>query len=245
MSQLIQIKDLRCQQNNDFVFGNGEEREFIISSYANKTMKTLSSQTGDNFENGILTLTDSTVKQDGKKFIIEGTLMEGELDVKKVTLSLDEEGKGDLSNVTCDVNNLGSRKYQLVCSSNKKVKAHLNGVMGKASDKPLLINMKNDNEDLVDIDSSSPKNFIYAKKYNSDGISGGAIAGIIIACCVALVIALVTASLLNKKPKPALDQSVINWNLILLILYKKTYIYNFNLIYCLNFIKFLLFLFKK
>ena len=206
-------KEFTMSANDDFVFGEGEgeEREFIISSYANKTMKILSSQTGDLFENGILTLTDSTVKQDGNIFIIEGNLMEGELNDKQVTLSLDEDGNGNLVNVTCNVNNLGSQKYQLVCSSNKKVKAHLNGVMGKTSSKPLLINMKNDSDDEVDIDSSS-MNHIYPKK-SSSGLSGGAIAGIIIACLVALIAAAVATFLCNRGYKPALDQTSNNLKL--------------------------------
>ena len=204
-------KELTMSANDDFVFGEEEERELIISSYANKTMKRLSSQTGDLFENGILTLTESTLKQDGNTFTIEGTLMEGELNDKQVTLSLDEDGNGNLLNVTCKVNNLGSQKYQLVCSSNKKVKAHLNGVMGKTSSKPLLIYMKSDSDDKVDIDSNS-MNHIYPKK-SSSGLSGGAIAGIIIACCVALIAAAVAAFLCNKGYKPALDQSSNNLNL--------------------------------
>ena len=204
-------KEFTMSSNDDFVFGDEEPRELIISSYANKTMKRLSSQTGDIFENGILTLDNSTVTQDGNTFIIEGTLLEGELNDKQVTLSLDEEGNGDLTNVTCKVNNLGSQKYQLVCSSNKKVKAHLNGVMGKTSSKPLLIYMKSDSDDEVDIDSNS-MNHIYPKK-SSSGLSGGAIAGIIIACCVALIAAAVAAFLCNKGYKPALDQSSNNLNL--------------------------------
>jgi hypothetical protein len=203
-------KELTMSANNDFVFGDGEERDLIISSYANKTMKRLSSQTGDIFENGILTLDNSTVTTNDNTFTIEGTLKEGELNDKQVTLSLDEEGNGDLTNVTCKVNNLGSQKYQLVCSSNKKVKAHLDGVMGKTSSKPLLINMKEGSDDEVDIDSSV--NHIYPKK-SSSGLSGGAIAGIIIACCVALIAAAVAAFLCNRGSKPALDQSSNNLKL--------------------------------
>ena len=45
-------------------------------------------------------------------------------------------------NVKCKVNDKGSKKYQLVCTSNKRIKAHLNGVIGKTSVKSLLINMK-------------------------------------------------------------------------------------------------------
>ena len=203
-------KELTMSANNDFVFGDGEDRDLIISSYANKTMKRLSSQTGDIFENGILTLNNSTVTTNDNTFTIEGTLMEGELNDKQVTLSLDEEGNGDLTNVTCKVNNLGSQKYQLVCSSNKKVKTHLDGVMGKTSSKPLLINMKEGSDDEVDIDSSV--NHIYPKK-SSSGLSGGAIAGIIIACCVALIAAAVAAFLCNRGSKPALDQSSNNLKL--------------------------------
>jgi hypothetical protein len=198
-------RDFTMSAKDDFVFSD-LETDLVVSSYANSTMKSLSSQTDDIFKNGVLVLTDSTLTNNNKTFIIEGNLMEGELNDKQVTLSLDENGNGNLVNISCDVNDQGNKKYQLVCSSNKKIKAHLEGVMGKtSSDKLLLIHMADANNDLVDLDSSSVSR-IYQKK-SSNGLSNGAIAGIIIGCCVALIAALVAAFLCSRKAKPPIEQT--------------------------------------
>jgi hypothetical protein len=198
-------RDFTMSAKDDFVF-EGVDPDLVVSSYANSTMKSLSSQTDDIFKNGVLVLTDSTLTNNNKTFIIEGNLMEGELNDKQVTLSLDENGNGNLVNISCDVNDQGNKKYQLVCSSNKKIKAHLEGVMGKtSSDKLLLIHMADANNDLVDLDSSSVSR-IYQKK-SSNGLSNGAIAGIIIGCCVALIAALVAAFLCSRKAKPPIEQT--------------------------------------
>ena len=141
--------------------------------------------------------------------------MDGELNDKQVILSFDENGNGNLVNATCNVNDKGNKKYELVCTSNQKIKAHLEGVMGKTSDKPLLIHMTDTNNDLVDLDSSSSSsklNNIYPKT-NSSGLSSGAIVGIIIACCVALIAAAVAAFLcLRQNRAPIQDMNVLQSN---------------------------------
>jgi len=196
-------KDFTMSVNDDFEFV-GLNPDLIISSYANNTMKTLSNQKGDIFEKGVLILTNSTLTQEDMTFTIEGYLMEGELKDKQVTLSFDENGNGNLVNATCNVNDKGNKKYELVCTSNKKIKAHLEGVMGKTSDKPLLIHMADANEDLVDLQSPAIR---YKAKKSSSGISGGAIAGIIIGCCAALFAGLIIAYLCRRQTKPPIQQT--------------------------------------
>ena len=91
--------------------------------------------------------------------------MEGELNDKQVTLSLDENGNGNLVNISCDVNDQGNKKYQLVCSSNKKIKAHLEGVMGKtSSDKLLLIHMADANGCCVALIAALVAAFLCSRK---------------------------------------------------------------------------------
>ena len=202
-------RDFTMSAKDDFVF-EGVDTDLVVSSYANSTMKSLNSQTNDIFINGVLVLTNSTLSYNDKNFIIEGTLMDGQLNDKQVVLSFDENGDGNLVNATCNVNGKGSRKYELVCSSNKKINAHLEGVMGETSDKPLLINMAEDGtSDYVDFDpsSSSSSGYRVFKKKSSDGLSKGAIAGIIIGCCVALIAALVASFLCSRKTNPPIGQT--------------------------------------
>jgi len=72
------------------------------------------------FEKDILTLLDSTLTDKDKTFIIEGNLMEDELNDKWIILSFDENGDGNFVNASCHVNDKGSKKYELVSSSYKK-----------------------------------------------------------------------------------------------------------------------------
>jgi len=92
----------------------------------------------------------------------------------------------------------------LVCTSDKKIKAHLEGVMGKTSGKPLLIHMANNTDDLVDLKMPSR---IYNSKQSSNGLGGGAIAGIVIACCVSLIAAAIVAYLCVRNPKPPVQEA--------------------------------------
>jgi len=204
-------KNFTMSAKDDFIFGNDtQEIDFVISSYANKTMNSLNEQNGDIFKNGVITLDNSILTSDENTFTIEGELQEGKsLNDKQITLSLNENGdsNGNLVNATCKVNNLEGRKYQLVCTPSKKIKAHLDGTMATLSDNQLLvINMANSKEDFVDVDPSIT-NKLYPKKSSSGGLSGGAIAGIIIACVVALIAALVTAFLCNRNVKPPMQEA--------------------------------------
>jgi hypothetical protein len=194
-------RDFTMSAKDDFEFSD-IETNLIVSSYANSTMKSLSSQTNDIFENGVLVLTDSTLTNNDNNFIIEGNLMDGELNDKQVILSFDENGNGNLVNATCNVNDKENKKYELICTSTQKIKAHLEGVMGRtSSEKPLLIHMASNSNDEVDLDSSSSSsklNHIYPKT-SSSGLSTGAIVGIIIPCCVVLIAAVAAAFICSKQ----------------------------------------------
>jgi hypothetical protein len=194
-------RDFTMSAKDDFEFSD-IETNLIVSSYANSTMKSLSSQTNDIFKNGVLVLTDSTLTNNDNNFIIEGNLMDGELNDKQVILSFDENGNGNLVNATCNVNDKENKKYELICTSTQKIKAHLEGVMGRtSSEKPLLIHMASNSNDEVDLDSSSSSsklNHIYPKT-SSSGLSTGAIVGIIIPCCVVLIAAIAAAFICSKQ----------------------------------------------
>ena len=75
--------------------------------------------------------------------------------IVRYTLAVDrrfaKKEDGNTKNVTCDRANKGNNKYELVCTSNSPVKAHLNGVSGETSGKSFLVSMKEgfDNMPLV------------------------------------------------------------------------------------------------
>lgn len=182
---------------NNFIF-NETDSDVILSSLANKTMDNIQEQTGDQFKRGYIILKESELEQNYKtNFKLKGESSETIKD-KKVTLCLDEKGNGILKNVTCDTTNKGNNKYELSCSSNNAVTAHLNGVSGVTSDKTILVEMKEGKPDLVEIYSSKNR---FNKNSSSSGLTAGAIVGIIFACLVALAAVAVVIVLCNTKPK--------------------------------------------
>ena len=200
-------KDFIMSANDDFEFV-GLDPNFKFSSYANKTRKAINNQTSEYVD--IMTLSDATLTTYDNTFIINGVL-DDELNDKQVILSFDEDGKGDLTNATCKVNNTEGSNYQLDCTSSKRLKAHLDGVMGKTSTKPLLILKKEGEEDLVDVDSTPYKYGAIGKK-SSGGLSSGGVAGIIIACCVALIAALIAGYFCSKQTRPPMEPTALPMN---------------------------------
>ena len=193
---------------NNFIF-HGTESETILSSLANKTMDNIQDQTGDKFQKGLIVLENSVLEQNYKtNFKVTGDATE-EIKDKTVTLFLDEKEDGNTKNVTCDRANKGNNKYELVCTSNSPVKAHLNGVSGETSGKSFLVSMKEGfDNDLVDINSS--KN-LYNKNSSSRGLTGGAITGIVLACVVAVAAVTFIIVLCNQNPKPPAQASALEF----------------------------------
>jgi len=197
-------KDFIMSANDDFEFV-GLDPNFKFSSYANKTRKAINNQTSEYVD--IFTLYNATLTTYDNTFIIKGVL-DDELNDKQVILSFDEDGKGDLTNATCKVNKAGGSNYKLDCTSSKRLKAHLDGVMGKTSTKPLLILKKEGEDDLVDVDSTPYKYGAIGKK-SSGGLSSGGVAGIIIACCVALIAALIAGYFCSKQTRPPMEPTAL------------------------------------
>ena len=189
---------------NNFIF-NETESETILSSIANKTMDNIQDQTGDKFLSNLIVLENSVLEQNYKTiFKVTGDATKS-INDKKVTLFLDENG--NIKNVSCDRTNKGNNKYELACSSNSPVKAHLNGASGETSSKSILITMKEGfDNDLVDINTS--KN-LFNKNSSSTGLNGGAITGIVLAILIALAAVAITIILCNRSPKPPAQESAL------------------------------------
>ena len=197
-------KELTMSANDDFVFEGLGKPDIVISSYAKNAMKKLSDQTGDPLAQGVLTLSNSILTQKDRTFTVEGTLLENEsLKDDEITLSL-ENANENLVNVSCNVNNKGNQQYELVCNPKKAINAHLDGVMGSTSTKPLLISMAEGQDDSINLQSKKGKFFL---KNDDSKLSGGAIAGIVIACCVALIASAIVALLFVSKRKPPVEQA--------------------------------------
>ena len=182
--------------------------ETLSSSYANGTKDDISTQTGNELSNGIILLDSGVLSKDEKSFNITGTISppyNGE-----VIISLDEDGEGNLKNVTCTVTmNDDNETGILQCHPNNDVKSHLNGVSGDAtgSNQTFLISMAEGEEDLVSISSPIKNTF---RRKSSGGLSGGAIAGIVIACAAAIIAVGIAAFVCKNTSKPPIDKTTEN-----------------------------------
>ena len=172
--------------------------ETLSSSYANGTKDDISTQTDSSLSKGIILLDSGVLSSNKTSFNITGTISPSYNGT--VILSLDENGKGSLKNVTCTVTTYENGTGILQCTPQNSVKSRLNGVSGAptSSEKMFLISMGKNEDDLVTI--SSPVKNTYRNKSNN-GLSGGAIAGIIVACVAALIAIGIVAFLCRNPSK--------------------------------------------
>ena len=183
---------------NDFQFENQTNVTHQISSFANVTSKDISKQIAP-FGN-VVVLNNTFLEENGLKFTLTGNITDYlDSNEKEVVLSFDEDGKGNIKNVTCAIYSLRGNIYELDCMVEDGISATLNGVMGTISpnDKRLLIYMA-EGEDTI-INTGINHQSLYKRGNSSGGLSGGAIAAIVIATVVALIALAVIAMMCRKQ----------------------------------------------
>ena len=208
---------------NDYIFNNGTHDEptgengyeFFLSSFANNTASNIEKQLSDDLSNTIVINSAKLNVPDPNKpyFEIVG-YSEKSIKDKEVIFSFDEKGDGKLNNATCKMVSLDGNKYQFNCESQKSLRVNINSAMGKSSTGAnVLLNFDKDSEgkynDLWVINNLS--NF-YGKQYGSDsGLSGGAIAGIVISCVFGLIlIGFLVFCCRNKESSPPIQETVMH-----------------------------------
>ena len=110
--------------------------------------------------------------------------------------------------VSCRTQSVNKPKYEFRCTPTKDVKGIIYLSPMYIGDTSITLNMTEPNSDYVNIklskENENSANIRNNPKYrkSSSGLSGGAIAGIIIACGVALIIASIVALILRKSKNP-------------------------------------------
>ena len=174
-----------------------------VSSLANETMteKGIQAASGNELLRTQYLMNNTVLEENGLRFKLTGE-MDAYLPDNKVILSFDEKGNGKIKNATCDANYLQGNIYKLDCLAEKGINAHLNGVNGitAKSNEKVVIYMKSGTDEVLNVGSNSMGLY---NRQSSSGLSGGAIAGIVIACVVALLAIAIGAMLCRKTNVPA------------------------------------------
>ena len=207
-----------AETHNDKIIYYGMEGaakpNITISTRANSTSKNLQTETGNDLAHGIYLYNETVVlnKKD-LNFLLNGYFESFRFNGNKVILSFDESGNGEnIVNATCDVEYLGGEKNKanLNCTADKSIyRGKLTGVTGVSPDtgSQVLVYSVNKDQTLT----LGNNNLYYSK--SSSGLSGGAIAAIVIAAIVALIAIAIVAILCTKsKAKAPFQESTLGIN---------------------------------
>ena len=111
--------------------------------------------------------------------------------------------------MTCKVTSKEQNDYKIRCDPEKAFQGNLHRAVGNVDKTSLMLDLEQGKDSVsVDPSRSSQKNPTYYRK-NSSGLSGGAIAGIVIACAAALIIATILALALKGPKAPVASNSSI------------------------------------
>ena len=143
-----------------------------------------------------------------------------------------KDGKRLLSDLTdrevkieCPVTNSDQNNYEITCTPTEAFQGNLHRASGEVGDTSLTLNL-GQGKDGVDVDpnksspspspsssssssSNEPQKNPTNYRKNSSGLSGGSIAGIVIACAAALIIATIVALVLKSPKAPVNNNSSI------------------------------------
>lgn len=156
-------------------------------------------------QNGII------ASQNKDQFTIAGNLVDDVKDGDPLILDLYDDLSNSDKKIPCSVKRNSSQPVEVNCDTNgENLKAGLNFKSGMDGATKVFLNMTDENAiiEINDANSTTPSgnNVVYRK--NSSGLSGGAIAGIVIACVVALIAASIVALMLRKPTvTPPIDNT--------------------------------------
>jgi hypothetical protein len=108
------------------------------------------------------------------------------------------------NNVPCKTESIEGTNYEFRCTPTQEVKGTIYLSPMYVGNTSIILNMTAPNSDTIDFKPSTNNSEIgnnIIKRKSSNGLSGGAIAGIVIACAVALIIVGILAFMVTKQNK--------------------------------------------
>ena len=211
-----QDNNLIIRSDNDFKSGHNEDVNRAVSmnglTFSKKIEKDL-----DNIQNKNQRIKNYYILKEAiyddlvnNRFTLKGTMDDLDINDKNVNFTL-YHNENEERNVICKIIKNQTKDYQIRCNAQNRTSANLVSAYGITDQENVItLNMKEGFDNITT--GNILKNRIYQKSEES-GLSGGGIAGIVIACVVALVIASIIAIML-RKPKPPIQNtsSVIQSN---------------------------------
>lgn len=168
---------------NDFIFENQSNITLDISSFANSTSKDITNQV--NPKQPIVFLNNTKLEVYGLRFTLTGKINRQFISNPKEIIMFFDEGDGYLKNATCAIINSKGDECTLDCNSEESINAPLNGVSGivPLTGQILMLYMAKNEENML---NTGINQNLY-KRGSSSGLSGGAIAAIVICLVAALI----------------------------------------------------------
>lgn len=161
-------------------------------------------------QDGTLAINEA-VDSDRLYFRVFGNMTEIK-DFKSIKINFTDTAsvkEGEKKELECEVEEQG-----LKCNTDgKNFTSKVDGANGLNEGTKIILNMTDSDATVIKIyldentTNTNPNNHINYRK-NSSGLSGGAIAGIVIACAVVLIAASIVAMML-RKPTPPLDNTTV------------------------------------
>ena len=111
--------------------------------------------------------------------------------------------------IDCPVTNNDPNNYKITCRPPEAFQGNLHRASGTIDDTSLMLDLEEGKDGVsVDPNPETQKNPTYYRK-DSSGLSGGSIAGIVIACAAVLIIATIVALVLKSPKAPVNNNSSI------------------------------------
>lgn len=192
----------KVSSNNDFKFDGETVLEIYTSFLTESSLQNIQNEKCNDFilidngkkifaKNGIFSIKGNIVPINSINFDL------GKVDEIPFIFNDISEGTNSLKEVNCKVINKDIDDYRLRCSPGVDFTSNIQLSCGEVDNSKICLNMKEN--DFIDFKGNSTLDII-SKKKSSGGLSGGAIAGIIIPCCALLIASAIFAFLCRKTP---------------------------------------------
>ena len=141
-------------------------------------------------------------KGNSNTFTISGVMSDPQPSFGKTDLILQLKEGDEEVNATCTITDIQGKNYILSCSSDEEInQSNLESGYSKVGDNIILVIFAPQNNDSTDSTTTTEGRTV-AYKHSSDGLSGGAIAGIVIGAVAVAAIFAAIAIFVNKGSKP-------------------------------------------